>query len=221
MRFCRRATVYAIAGMLLAGAVTAPASDREVLAPGYANLQFPAPEPGSYRLPVLWPAADGRLLDSDGRSLQLHDLLSDRVVILSFIYTHCNDINGCPLATFVQSQLQSPIMADPQLRQRVRLITVSFDPARDTPEAMAAFGARFREEGFDWRFLTGSSAAALEPLLAAYDQSTQLSENEQGVISHVLRVLLIDENRMIRNVYNTSFLHVDTVISDLKTVLSE
>jgi len=219
MGFRQRAAALALALLMLA--VTALASDREVLAPGYTSLKYPPPKPGSYRLPPLWAAEDGDLLDSDGRRLRLHELLGDRVVVLSFIYTHCNDVNGCPLATFVLSQLQSPILANPALKDRVRLITVSFDPARDTPEAIAAYGAHFRDDGFDWRFLTGTSVADMAPLLEAYDQSTQISQSEKGVISHVLRVLLVDEEKIVRNVYNTSFLHADTIISDLTTVLSE
>jgi len=41
------------------------------------------------------------------------------------------------------------------------------------------------------------------------------------VISHVLRVYLIDPEKQVRNIYNTSFLHADSVISDLRTVLAE
>lgn len=215
---CNRAAVLALAGLLLAAA---PAADAEVLAPGYTSLRYPAPVPGSYALPPLWAAADGLVLDTSGRKIRLHDLLGERAVMMSFIYTRCNDVNGCPLATFVLSQLQAPILADPALRDRVRLITVSFDPAHDTPEVMAAYGSQFREEGFDWRFLTGTTASEMKPLLEAYDQSTQSSQTEQGVISHVLRVLLIDPDRMVRNVYNTSFLHADTVLSDLHTVLAD
>ena len=147
--------------------------------------------------------------------------MGDKAVVMSFIYTHCNDVNGCPLATFVLSQLQEPIQADPVLKDRVRLLTLSFDPHRDTPAVMASYGRSFRAKEFDWRFLTCASEADLTPLLAGYDQSTQFSEGEDGVISHVLRVYLIDPDKRVRNIYNTSFLHADTVLSDLRTVLAE
>ena len=50
-------------------------------------------------------------------------------------------------------------------------------------------------------------------------QSPQLIEGEDDVISHVLRVFLIDKSRQVRNIYNTSFLHAETVLSDIRTVL--
>ena len=44
---------------------------------------------------------DGDILNSDGRAVRLHQLFEDRIVLLSFIYTSCADVNGCPLATSV------------------------------------------------------------------------------------------------------------------------
>ena len=71
----------------------------QVLAPGYSALQFPAPEVGSYSLPSIGPAADGELLDSRGDIVNLHELYGGKTIVLSFIYTSCPDVNGCPLAT--------------------------------------------------------------------------------------------------------------------------
>lgn len=208
------------AGLAMAGAAER-ADEAEVLAPGYKALDYPAPVPGSYRLPALWPAGNGQVLDSTGRATQLHALMGDKAVVMSFIYTQCNDVNGCPLATFVLSQLQAPIQADPTLKNKVRLLSLSFDRQRDTPAVMAAYGKSFRDDDFDWTFLTTASDADLALLLADYDQSTQLMAGADGVISHVLRVYLIDPEKQVRNIYNTSFLHADSVISDLRTVLAE
>ena len=112
-----------------------------VLAPGYSKLDFPPPVPGTYELPSLWEAADANVLTSDGKDVRLHEMMGDMAVVMSFIYTSCSDVNGCPLATFVLSQLQQPIQADPALRNRVRLITISFDPVHDKPSVMAALMA--------------------------------------------------------------------------------
>lgn len=193
-----------------------------VLAPGYSKLDFPAPVPGTYDLPPLWAAADADVLTSDGEAARLHEQMGDAAVIMSFIYTSCGDVNGCPLATFVLSQLQAPVESDPVLRDQTRMITVSFDPVHDTPSVMATYGRSFRSEDFDWRFLTTASPAALAPLLEDYDQFVQpAGEDSANVISHVLRVYLIDRHKQVRNVYNTSFLHVETVLSDLRTIVAE
>jgi cytochrome c peroxidase len=190
-----------------------------VLAPGYFDLEFTAPAPGTYELPALKVAADGAVLDEAGQPRRLHDYFGDRVVLLSFIYTTCSDVNGCPLAAYVLKRVQDRALEEPSLRDRLRLVSVSFDPAHDTPAVIAAYGARLRAPGFDWTFLTSTSEAALQPTLDAYDQ--WVVRDESGALSHTLRVLLIDRQSRVRNIYSVSFLHPDTVLNDVRTLLLE
>jgi cytochrome c peroxidase len=196
-----------------------------VLAPGYGELSFTPPTPGSYRLPDLGSAADGEVLDAEGRATTLHALLGDGTSLLSFVYASCNDVNGCPLATAVLHRVQRRLGEAPELAGRIRLVSVSFDPTRDTPAVMKRYGAPFQRDGVDWRFATAPSDAALEPLLDAYGQSVLRDIDANGVdlgtFSHILRVFLIDGSRRIRNVYTVSFLHADTLMADLRTLLLE
>ena len=196
-----------------------------MLAPGYAPLEFIAPEPGSYGLPTMGIAADGEVLDSDGNKLRLHDFIGDKPTVLSFIFTTCDDVNGCPLATYVMRSVQDALQADPLTANKARLVSFSFDPLFDTPDVIDAYGAQFQAEGFDWQFLTTEGAAALDPILSAYDQwvirDYDTNGEYMGTMSHILRVFLIDESRRIRNIYSTSFLHADTVANDVRSLLIE
>ncbi len=195
-----------------------------VLAPGYAELGFTPPPPGSYRLPTLGTASDGPVVDSTGQARTLYDVYGDKVVVLSFVYTRCSDVNGCPLATFVLSRLQERLRAA-GLDRQVRLVSFSFDPGHDTPEVLETYAGHFRKPGADWTFVTSPRAADLDELLSAYDQWVIRDYDEDGrflgTISHVLRVFLIDPERRIRNIYSVSFLHADTVINDVETLLLE
>ncbi len=196
-----------------------------VLAPGYADLEFEAPLPGSYALPSLGDAPEGRVLDEQGHELALHDLMGDRLVLLSFIYTTCSDVNGCPLATHVFNRVAGKLAASKDLGDRLRLLSVSFDPDHDTPDVMRAYGAPYQREGLQWRFLTTSGRADLDPILEGYDQwvirDVDADGNPLGTISHLLRVYLIDRNLRIRNIYSVSYLHADTIESDVRTLLLE
>jgi cytochrome c peroxidase len=193
-------------------------------APGYGDLGYRLPAPGSYALPPLGTAAGGRVLDTAGRELELQSLYGDRIVLLSFIYASCSDVNGCPLATAVFHKIQKRLVKEQDLAKELRLVTLSFNPEHDTPETMARYGAAFGE-GLDWRFLTTRSEADIQPILAAYDQSAQKDYDAEGrflgTYSHILRVYLIDRERHIRNIYTVSFLHPDTLINDLRTLLLE
>ena len=196
-----------------------------VLAPFYTKAEYLAPVPGSYDLPAFGLAADGKILDSKGRAQRLHDHLGDgKVVLLSFIYSTCSDINGCPLASAVMYSVQQKLLDDPELRDRFRMISLSFDPAYDTPEVMSLYGAGF-SVGSDWRFLTTASWSDLQPILESYDQSVIRDVNDKGEeqpsFSHILRVFLIDPRKNIRNIYSVSFLNPDLIINDAKTVLMD
>jgi cytochrome oxidase Cu insertion factor (SCO1/SenC/PrrC family) len=200
----------------------ARAEQPQVLAPGYSALEFPVPAAGSYSLPSLGKAADGDLLDSSGTAATLHALYDNKTVVLSFIYTACPDVNGCPLATFVLSLVQRRLSSDEHLRAKVRLVTVSFDPANDSPAVMANYGKSFRRGDVDWRFLTAGSEESLAPILDDYDQAVIRDRSPDGQLvgsmSHILRVFLIDSEKNIRNIYSPSYLHPDILLADIRTV---
>ena len=196
------------------------------LAPGYGKLGYKLPAIGSYSLPVLGDAADGEVLDTDGHHKSLHALLAGKYTLLSFIYSNCSDINGCPLTTSVFYKIKSAMRTDKLLADNLRLLTLSFDPARDTPEVMRLYGANFKYAGNkgEWHFLTTASLEKLTPILQAYNQDIQRQQSINGAtsnISHILRVFLIDPELRIRNIYSVSFLHADVIANDVKTLLSE
>ena len=200
-------------------------SEQTILAPGYAELTFQAPKPGTYNLPSLSKASNGELVTSRGESTSLHALTGDKFVILSFIYTSCNDVNGCPLASYVLSKVQDRIKQDKLLRDHVRLISLSFDRLNDTPETLKKYAANFRHKNFDWQFLTTPSDQALEQILSAYNQFVieDVDDNGEkiGTLSHILRVYLIDQRRKIRNIYSVSFLHPDIIMNDILTIFND
>ena len=150
-------------------------SDTIPLAPGYGELDYKLAEVGSYKLPPLRSAPDGKILDEQGNDLSLHDLYKGKYTLLSFIYSNCKDVNGCPLASYVFYKLKAEMKKDPILANKLRLASLSFDPENDTPEVMRLYGANFKFAGDkgEWRFLTTSSLSALDPVLQSYNQDIQ------------------------------------------------
>jgi cytochrome oxidase Cu insertion factor (SCO1/SenC/PrrC family) len=189
-----------------------------------ARFDFDPPRPGSYRLPVVKPAADGAVLDASGRPRRLGEVLAGRVVVLSFIYTRCSDANGCPLATAVLYQLHAATAADPELARQLKLVTLSFDPGHDTPEAMVRYSrvAPPRDTRSAWEFLTTASDRQLAPILAGYGQRVQRPAGAPAAgPTHLLRVYLIDRQQRIRNIYGLDFLDPRLLLADVRTLLQE
>lgn len=196
------------------------------LAPGWGKLSFDAPAAGSYSLPVIDQAAGGEVLNSDGKAQNLDELLGEKVTLLSFIYRTCDDVNGCPLSTMVLYTTGNEIAKQDDLQDKLRILTMSFDPQFDTPEVMKEFKESLSSDDLiDWRFLTGASEQKIQPILDAYQQSVVRDANSdsegRNKFSHILRVYLIDQQKRIRNIYSLSFLHPDILINDVKTLILE
>jgi protein SCO1 len=191
-----------------------------------SDYDYDPPLPGSYTLPVVKLAADGALLDTDNKAVNLRDLTHGRVTVLSFIYTRCAAPKACPYATGVLGQLHDFSAKDIALAKNMRLVSISFDPEHDTPQHLAAYSENVREEksGCDWRFVTAKSRAELEPILVAYDQAVDKRSDPgdpQGPLYHTLRVFLIDRESRIRNIYSSGTLDPRLVLADVKTLLLE
>jgi len=191
-----------------------------------AEYDYDAPEPGTYTLPIIKPAADGNVLDSTGTPLLLRDLTHGRVTVMSFIYTRCASAVACPYATGVLRQLHESSAEDPALAKGLRLVSMSFDPSTDTPRRMAEYAALADRQpsAAPWKFITTRSQADLQPILEAFGQTVDKRKNPSnplGPLNHVLRVYLIDRDGNIRNIYSSGTLDPRLVLADVRTLLLE
>lgn len=186
--------------------------------------EFEPPAPGTYTLPVVDEVSDHPLLDADGRATTLFAETAGRIAVVAFVYASCGEVAGCPLSTAVLHHLDHDLAADPALSARVTLLTVSFDPERDTPARMAEMRALHAPKA-RWRFATTHGEAELAPLLADFDQPVAKLRFDDGVWTglyrHVLKVFLVDARHRVRNVYSTGFLHAGLVLNDVRTLLAE
>ncbi|MEY4768654.1 MAG: hypothetical protein RL637_1293, partial [Pseudomonadota bacterium] len=200
------------------------ANDAKPLAIGYGALPYIAPAVGSYQLPTLGTARDGTVVDTHNQLHKLSDFFGDKVVLLSFIYATCGEVNGCPLVTSVFYKLKNRLLKEPEFAKNLRLITLSFNPIADTPAQMAHYGQGLQSPELEWQFLTTRSESELQPILQQYQQNVQKEFDKNGkftgTFSHNLRVYLIDKNKQFRNIYSLDLLHPDLLINDIKTVFT-
>jgi cytochrome oxidase Cu insertion factor (SCO1/SenC/PrrC family) len=192
-------------------------------------LDFEPPAPGTYTLHRIMTAPDGEVLGTDGRAQRLSGFTREGITLLGFIYTTCVDPEGCPLAYRVFDALRRAIMDAPALHGRVRFVTLSFDPARDSPAVMRRYaGSRLRDDGgaVPWYVLTTRSARELMPVLEGFGQDIRYTIDRstgkpRRELSHVLKVFLIDRAGFVREIYSSMFLHPKTVLNDIETLVLE
>ena len=130
----------------------------------HAKMDHGAGTPSCHEAPAVKPSAetpaiplgdltlpDLELLDQDGRSRRfVSDVLAGRRVVMNFVFTTCTTV--CPPMGATFGRLQE-LLGD-RLGDDVVLVSVSVDPAVDTPERLAVWSDRFgRRPG--WTLLTG------------------------------------------------------------------
>lgn len=103
---------------------------------------------------------DSVLIDQTGKPRKFKsEVVADRIVVLDFVYTTCTTI--CPVLTTLLVQVQDGL--DAAARDEVRLVTLSVDPARDTPAKMKEYGEKFGVKP-GWLWLTGPTGRVNEVL---------------------------------------------------------
>jgi len=92
------------------------------------------------------------LVDQDGRTVDLYqDVMKGHVVVINSFFTACQ--GSCPLLASTFAYLQKHFEASPELR----LISITADPAHDTPAKLKAYAEKLGAKG-RWTFLTGTQA---------------------------------------------------------------
>ena len=166
------------------------------------------------RLAVIQDAPAFALTDQQGARLRLADLRG-KVLLVSFIFTTCN--GTCPATTHRMSQTQAELKKAGLLKDdRVRLLSISLDPARDTPEVLKGYMQLYDADPASWTFLTGSKSE-IEHTLAAWGMWAKPAAN--GQLDHPSRIFLVDTAGKIREIYNLSFLKPAWVVEDIALLL--
>lgn len=90
------------------------------------------------------------LIDQDGRKFEMKEWF-DKPIVVSFIFTNCAIV--CPAITSSLSRIVKDVPG--ALGKDFRVLSVSFDTAKDTPDVMRKFGKNFIDDFTDWKFVTG------------------------------------------------------------------
>jgi len=167
--------VLAAQSQLLAQEAPANGTEQDPHAHHRAMMAAPpvnAPESTTVRL------SDRELIDQTGTRVHFaSDVVGDRIVVMDFVYTSCTTV--CPVLSAVFAQVQARL--GERLGREVMLVSVSVDPARDTPARLAAYAARHQaREGWVW--LTGEKPVVDRVLqdLGAY--STNFEDHPSMVL---------------------------------------
>lgn len=109
---------------------------------------------------------DLELVDSTGAAFSLRDYRRHgTITFIDLVYVRCSSI--CVTTAGSHAWLQAQIRSH-GLQDRFRLLTLSFDPASDTPQVLAAYAARLAADPELWRVATVRNVADLQRMLKVF-----------------------------------------------------
>lgn len=172
-----------------------------VIVAGVLGLREPSPGPPAPAAPpILGEVPAFELVADDGAAVTLDDLHGTPWVA-NLIFTRCR--LSCPLLT---ERMEGLARRLPE-RVEARLVSVSVDPAHDTPEVLAAYAAEYRVAGREWLFLTGEVDAVLALARDGFrlgvdlDPPAEQASPEEPIL-HSTRMVLVDAEGRIRGYYD-------------------
>lgn len=187
---------------------SAPMPDEAVGFPPGAGVHIL--EPGDEAPPTA-------LTDQDGRAVSLADWRGQAVAV-TFIFTRCPLPEFCPLMDRRFLEVQRAASTDPALGDRVRLLSVSFDPDYDTPEVLKAHAARLGANEAQWRFAT-APPDVVDRFAAEF--GVNVIRIADGDITHSLRTAVIGPDGRMTAVYSGNEWTSAQLVEDLRRALAQ
>jgi protein SCO1/2 len=169
-----------------------------------------APEP----LPKYWQIPPFTLTERSGQPFD-SAALKGKVWVADFFFASCPGV--CPILTARMSALHQKFAGE----DGVRFVSITTDPASDTPSALQEYAAKFHADQ-RWLFLTGDKAAIWKLCLEGFKLSVVDSPGGPESITHSTRLLLIDKTGTVRGNYDgAGEERPEQIVADIRRLLKE
>lgn len=161
------------------------------------------------QLPNLGHVPSFAATDSQGKQFEAEQM-DGKVWIVDFIYTNCP--GPCPMMSSKMRQMEQKTGPSGPM-----FLSVSVDPARDTPGVLNAFAHRFGAPNDRWFFLSGTPKTV--HLLA---RETFKVGDVITVLDHSTKLILVDKKRDLRGYYSSFDPEsVSTMLADADALLKQ
>jgi protein SCO1/2 len=162
---------------------------------------------------------DFRLTNQSGRQIDLRQFRG-KALLVTFIYTRCPLSDYCPRMSRNFASIDKSLQADPALYRRTHLLSISFDPAYDSPAVLRSYGeaytGNYTKEKFEHWDFAAPSKADLPKVLEFFDVGATPGENH--TITHSLSTAVIGPDGKVAQWYPTNDWKAEDVLNELKTV---
>jgi protein SCO1/2 len=150
------------------------------------------------------------LTDQSGARFDSSPVLDGHVWVADFMFTNCP--GPCPRMSAQMRQVQTALAPND-----VKLISLTVDPRRDSPETLKIYASRYSARPGVWYFLTGDLNT-----LQHLDRDVFKLGDIDGSLDHSTRFVLVDRKEQVRGFYLTEEPDaIARVIADAKALVKE
>jgi protein SCO1/2 len=158
---------------------------------------------------------DYQLINQDGNNIRLGNYRG-KALLLTFIYTRCPVPDYCDLMSNNFAVIEKQLKAQPAVYDKTHLLSISIDPAYDTPKVLRSYGAahteRYQDETFEhWEFATGSEDQIKG--IAQFFGLRYFADSNQ--IVHGLRTVVITPKGKVFKVYRDNEWKPEQLVQDM------
>jgi protein SCO1/2 len=186
---------------------------------GEAPLERPAGAPPSTAsAPEIKPGQsvpDAVFLDQNGRK-KAFSRFKGSPIALTFIYTKCPLPDFCPLMDRNFAAVQQALKSQPALK-KAQLVTITFDPATDTPAVLKKHAAELKADPARWTFLTGD-VKEIDTFASAFGMTIARDPADTSNITHNLRTAIVDADGKLVKIYTGNEWKPEQIVADLEAV---
>jgi protein SCO1/2 len=176
------------------------------------QVQFHVPAPGD-------AVPDFRLTNQSGRQISFRQFRG-KALLVTFIYTRCPLSDYCPRMSRNFAAIDKSLQSDPAIYWKTHLLSISFDPAYDSPAVLRSYGeaytGNYTKEKFEHWDFAAPSKTDLPKLLEFFDVGATPGENH--TFTHSLSTAVIAPDGKVAQWYPTNDWKPEDVLNALKKV---
>jgi protein SCO1/2 len=163
---------------------------------------------------------DFTLTNQDGKTVSPNDF-AGKALAITFIYSQCPLPEFCILMSRNFSDIANTIVADEKLKEKMRLLSISFDPARDTPEKLRSYGLGYlgkdsKATDFTvWQLAVGKDEE-IRKVADFAGLRYEVDEKDKTQFNHSLRTMIVDPQGKVVKVLTGNDWKPGDLIDELK-----
>ena len=186
-----------------------------------------APNPNQPPLPVNENFAqigkeipDFTLTNQDGKKVSIRDF-QGKALAITFIYSECPLPDYCILMSKNFSDVANEVAGNDELKNKVRLLSISFDPKRDTPEKLKQYGLGYlgkdsKATDFKvWQIAVGTDEQ-VKKIADFFGLRYETDANDKTQINHSLRTAVIAPDGKVTKIFPGNDWQTGQLLDELK-----